>query len=96
MVNFPQVYASAIIAGCDGIERQHNKLLSACNFIQSEIEDLRLRTEIRILSDFIRDLPPKFSAGGFFEINRNIISAFLSALVSYLIIIIQFKISVTV
>nr|ALR72587.1 putative gustatory receptor GR10 [Colaphellus bowringi] len=76
---------------CDRVEKSAQKLLATSHCLQASVQDDNIRTELFHLWEFIEELLPKFSASGFFRINQHIIPAFLSAMTSYIIIIIQFE-----
>lgn len=86
-----QIATASMIQECDKVEKCFSKILVTCNYLQTQIVDPKLRQELIILSNFIKDLFPKFTAAGFFQLNKGLFSSLLSALVSYLIILIQFK-----
>lgn len=80
-----------IINGCDRIEKKYNDLLCECCHLQVEIKNDLMRNELQTVENFIRKLPPVFTAAGFFRINQGLYSSLCSTLVSYLIVIIQFN-----
>lgn len=71
------------------MEKRADDLIRTCVYIQAETGD----ENARILANLAKDLRPKFSAAGFFEINQRILPTFFSNLSTYLIIILQFKFS---
>lgn len=84
-----QVFAIVVILSCDRVEKRADDLIRTCVYIQAETGD----ENARILANLAKDLRPKFSAAGFFEINQRILPTFFSNLSTYLIIILQFKFS---
>uniref|UniRef100_A0A6P7G0M7 Gustatory receptor 28b isoform X1 n=1 Tax=Diabrotica virgifera virgifera TaxID=50390 RepID=A0A6P7G0M7_DIAVI len=80
------------VMSCDKAEKVAFKLAKLCNSLQADFQDPILEEELRGLSTFIIELRPKFTMYGFFYINQQMIPVFISALTTYLIILIQFKI----
>lgn len=77
---------------CDKIEKHYSNLISYCQLIEAQVDDFAVSSEAGNLREYIKNLSPRMTAAGFFQINRRILSAFLSTLASYIIIIIQFRI----
>lgn len=80
-----------MVSGCEEMKKRHFKLLSTCHFLQLHMKDALIGQEVVILKTFINDLSPKFSAAGLFEVDQGVYPAFISALIVYFIIIVQFK-----
>ncbi|KAG5899315.1 hypothetical protein JTB14_029268 [Gonioctena quinquepunctata] len=80
-----------MIMSCDMVENSAVKLLNTCNYLRATTGNNLESEELHHLSEFIEELSPKFTAAGFFRVNRKLIPAFLSSLTSYIIILIQFK-----
>uniref|UniRef100_A0A6P7FAJ5 Gustatory receptor 68a-like isoform X3 n=2 Tax=Diabrotica virgifera virgifera TaxID=50390 RepID=A0A6P7FAJ5_DIAVI len=77
---------------CDKAEKGAIRLAKLCSTLQSDIQDSILIEELNGLSEFIMELRPKFTVYGFFNVNQQTIPVFISALTTYLIILIQFKV----
>lgn len=86
-----QIFSISIINGCEKIEQKHSDLLWECSRLQTEIKNEEVRKDLQNVENFIRNLPPVFTAAGFFRINQGLFSSLCSALVTYLIVIIQFN-----
>lgn len=86
-----QIFSIRIINGCDKIEKKYTDLLFECSHWRVEIKDESLRNELQSVENYIRNLPPVFSAAGFFQLNQGLYSSICSALVTYFIVIIQFS-----
>ncbi|CAG9856444.1 unnamed protein product [Phyllotreta striolata] len=78
-----------MIFSCDKVENQGEDLIRTCVYIQAKMGDENAMTLIKLL----KELKPKFSAAGFFDVNQKIIPTIFSNLSTYLIIILQFKFS---
>ncbi|CAH1160195.1 unnamed protein product [Phaedon cochleariae] len=87
----PTIFTVVAIMSCDKLEKSGLKVLETCHYLQTTVEDDFARKELANLADFIKALLPTISAAGFFKINQRLLPAFLSALTSYVIIIIQFE-----
>lgn len=79
-----------ITISCDQVEKHHKKVLFTCYRVQSKMKDDVIRDEFIILSNFLKDLSPKITASGFYQLNQNTFSSFTSATVAYIVIILQF------
>lgn len=86
-----QMFTISIIKGCDKIEKKHADLLWECSRLQVEINNESVRNDLHNVEDYIRNLPPVFTAAGFFRLNQRLFSSLSSALVTYVIVIIQFN-----
>nr|AXY87931.1 gustatory receptor 22.2 [Subpsaltria yangi] len=82
---------------CDGPHRLHNKLgfemintLLACKMRHLKKET---QQEIEMFLDIIEADPPVISIKGYFILNRQIFTAAVSTAVTYLVVLVQFKIS---
>lgn len=86
-----QVFSISIINGCDRVERKYFDLLYECSQLQIEIKEDAFRNDLLLFENFVRNQPPVFTAAGFFRLNKGLYSSLCSALVTYLIVIIQFN-----
>lgn len=75
---------------CDQIETQQYTLLEVCYHLQNEIHEKSAKDELNELINYMQYSPQKFTAAGFFHLNRGYFSTLISALVSYMIVVVQF------
>lgn len=61
--------------------------------LQEMLTPGRLRNELEILVIIMKKLQPKFSVIGFFQLDFQLISAYISIVFTYLIIILQFSLT---
>lgn len=80
-----------IINGCCRVENKYNNLLMECASLHMKITNEEVRKDFESLEIYYRNSRPVFSAAGFFHLNQELFSTFCSAIVSYLIIIIQLR-----
>lgn len=73
------------------MEKKYFELLSECTHLQVEIKKDTIRDDILLFENFVRNQPPILTAAGFFRLNQGLYSSVCSALVTYLIVIIQFN-----
>lgn len=73
------------------MEGKYKELLMGCSTLHVKIKDDEVRKDLESVENYYRKLSPVFTAAGFFQLNQGLFSTFCSAIVSYLIIIIQFK-----
>lgn len=59
--------------------------------LQEMLTPGRLRNELGILVIIMKKLQPKFSVAGFFQLDFQLISAYISIVFTYLIIVLQFS-----
>uniref|UniRef100_A0A6P7GH74 Gustatory receptor n=1 Tax=Diabrotica virgifera virgifera TaxID=50390 RepID=A0A6P7GH74_DIAVI len=83
------VLSIIVIMSCDQVEKKSTEFIQTCIYIQATTGDEQAAT----LANLANQLRPKFSAAGFFDINQRLLPVFFSNLSTYLIIILQFKIS---
>uniref|UniRef100_A0A6P7F1E2 Gustatory receptor n=1 Tax=Diabrotica virgifera virgifera TaxID=50390 RepID=A0A6P7F1E2_DIAVI len=83
------VFSLAIILSCDKVEKTSKELINTCTYIYAS----KGSEDALMLLNLAKELRPKFTAAGFFEINQRLLPTFLSNLSTYLIIILQFKFS---
>ncbi|XP_050516305.1 uncharacterized protein LOC126891165 [Diabrotica virgifera virgifera] len=73
----------------DRVEKKAEQLIQTCIYIQATTGD----ENALVIANLAKELTPKFSAAGFFDINQQLLPTFFSNLSTYLIIILQFKMS---
>ncbi|XP_056631925.1 uncharacterized protein LOC130442002 [Diorhabda sublineata] len=83
----------AIVISCDRVEKTARRIVSACYLKPGLLDRTPIRDDIIFFAEFTEKLIPSFSAAGFFQINQNILSTLFSAIITYLIIIIQFNLA---
>ncbi|KAJ8947251.1 hypothetical protein NQ314_008650 [Rhamnusium bicolor] len=81
----------AIVMSCDGVEESGKKIVKTCFLYQEVLEKPWLKQDLILFAKFTKQLAPKFSAAGFFQINQSVLSTLFSAVITYLIIILQFN-----
>lgn len=80
-----------VIISFDNIERKYFKLLETCNRIHTRIEDYNVREELLDLTSYISNMPPKLTLMGLFQLNCYALPTFVSTVVAYFMVILQFK-----
>lgn len=78
------------IMACESVERSAKEIISTAYSIHEDTEDYQLKDQLLLLVKCMRQWRPAFSAGGFFNVNQKTLPALLSAIVTYLVIVIQF------
>lgn len=86
-----QIFAVIIINGCNDIELKHAKLLSSCYALHIKVNNNFSRNDLIEIMDYIKDQAPVFTADGYFQLNRKLISSFCQIVITYLIVIFQFS-----
>ncbi|KAJ8917988.1 hypothetical protein NQ315_011441 [Exocentrus adspersus] len=81
----------AIVMSCDGVEQSGKRIAKTCFLYQEVLEKPSFKEELVLFSRFATELAPSFTAAGFFQINQPVLATLFSAVTTYLIIIIQFN-----
>lgn len=90
--NIFQLSVIVVISLCDGIRQILEKLKQICYTYQGHyLKFPMIRSEIFILANCAKFCKPRFSAAGFFFINKGTLITMIGATASYVIIIIQFN-----
>ncbi|CAG9857236.1 unnamed protein product [Phyllotreta striolata] len=82
-----------VMSKCDRIQKHNDNFVLNCYYLQEGMPNSRIREELMHLAQYSEKLAPKFSAVGFFVVNRLIIGAMFSSITTYLIVCIQFNLS---
>ncbi|CAH1112904.1 unnamed protein product [Psylliodes chrysocephalus] len=90
------IYVVAIIflvIYCEGIEIQSKNIVKTCYSHQESLSGTVLENQLLRFAEISEHLLPHFTAAGFVRVNKSLLSSIFSATITYLIIIIQFDIS---
>lgn len=83
--------ATAVIVMCsDGIELNGKEIVNTCHLYRNH-KRISREKEMTALVIYLTELTPQLSAAGFFRINQKMLSTIFSAVITYLIVIIQFN-----
>ncbi|KAJ8937834.1 hypothetical protein NQ318_016714 [Aromia moschata] len=88
-----QVAVSGLLMACDKVEKSSAKITATCYMRLDGLECPAVRDEIILMAKYVTELAPKLSAAGFFQLNQYFMSTIFSSLMTYLIILIQFNLS---
>ncbi|XP_066153972.1 uncharacterized protein [Euwallacea fornicatus] len=80
-----------VVMSCNSILKCSKKIWTTCLILHQQTESVEIREVYLILSHFIQGLSPEFSAAGFWIVNQSVLSTLFSSVMTYLIIIIQFN-----
>lgn len=81
-----------LLFSCHRVEQTGHQFINECYFVQESVPNQwDVRIEILIAAKCAKNLKPIFSAAGMFDLNRGTICMVFSALMTYLIIVIQFN-----
>nr|CAH7766070.1 unnamed protein product [Callosobruchus chinensis] len=91
-ITYSLVGPLAVMLCCDSAINESRNIVKICYTLeQNETYTEEEKQELKSIVDQFTSDPPKFTAAGFFEINRSNILSFFSATATYLIVIIQMK-----
>ncbi|XP_066251993.1 uncharacterized protein [Euwallacea similis] len=80
-----------VVMSCNAVLKCSKKIWITCLMLHQQTETAEIREVYLILSHFIKGLSPEFSAAGFWMVNQSVLSTLFSSVMTYLIIIIQFN-----
>ncbi|XP_018567270.1 gustatory receptor 68a-like [Anoplophora glabripennis] len=80
-----------IVMSCDGVEQSGKQIGKICFLHQEPLDKSSLKEELVLFTKITKELAPTFSAAGFFTINQSVLPTLFSTVSTYLIIIIQFN-----
>uniref|UniRef100_A0A6P7F1T4 Uncharacterized protein LOC114324273 n=1 Tax=Diabrotica virgifera virgifera TaxID=50390 RepID=A0A6P7F1T4_DIAVI len=80
-----------LVTACNNVEVNAHDFITTCYILQDDMPNSQIRLELFYLANYAEKIKPKFSAAGFFFVNKLILGSFFSAITSYLIICIQFR-----
>ncbi|XP_066254949.1 uncharacterized protein [Euwallacea similis] len=83
----------ALVLGYEHLRKKIQNNIKTCLMLQEELAQGQLRREIDFLIKIMKKLQPKMSAIGFFEMDFQLISGYVSIMFTYLIIILQFNVT---
>lgn len=83
----------AILMSSNSVEKAGGKIKIICYKYQDQVDRRIERNEIILFASFAEHLQPEIHAAGFFRVNQDMLSSLLTALFTYMIVIIQFNMS---
>ncbi|KAJ8926356.1 hypothetical protein NQ314_021285 [Rhamnusium bicolor] len=86
-----EIFTVVIVMSCDDVDKNAKKITTTCYILQEGRIESSLRTELICLAEYTKELTPKFTAAGFFKIDQSTLATLFSAIITYLIICIQFN-----
>lgn len=92
-VSHLQVAIIFLVIYCEGIEIQSKNIVKTCYSHQESLSGTVLENQLLRFAEISEHLLPHFTAAGFVKVNKSLLSSIFSATITYLIIIIQFDIS---
>ncbi|XP_074035664.1 uncharacterized protein [Leptinotarsa decemlineata] len=80
-----------LVMACESVEQSGKRIVKTCYSIHESVENTLVRQQLELLVQYAEQWKPRFSAGGFYDINQSCLSSIFSAIITYLVIIIQFN-----
>ncbi|KAG5882706.1 hypothetical protein JTB14_035709 [Gonioctena quinquepunctata] len=87
-----QVFLIMFILSCNKVDKCNKKLITLCNFHSGNAKNPILKEKILTLGIYAENWKLTFSAAGFYDVNIKSLSMIFSALMSYVIVTLQFEI----
>lgn len=78
---------------CESIEQSGENAIKNCYSIHGIIEDDLVREYLLLLVKYLKHRKPVLSAAGFFNVNQRTLPTLISAIVTYLVLVAQFDLS---
>ncbi|KAJ8956682.1 hypothetical protein NQ318_014037 [Aromia moschata] len=82
-----------LIISCDRAEKSGLKVISTCYLLHESIGDRRVKDKLLQLVEYAQQWKPHFSAAGFYDVNQSTLTAIFEAVITYLVILIQFDLA---
>ncbi|XP_066157939.1 uncharacterized protein [Euwallacea fornicatus] len=82
-----------LVLGYERLRKKIQNNIKTCLMLQEELAQGQLRREIGFMIKIMKKFQPKMSAIGFFEMDFQLISGYVSIVFTYLIIILQFNLT---
>lgn len=80
-----------VIIACDKLEQCGEEIIHNCFILQVNISHPFINNELMMLIEYVRALAPKISASGMFYINKQLFTSFLAVIITYVIVVLQFR-----
>lgn len=78
-----------MVISCDKVVTEANGIIKVCHEVQENL-DFNGRDEIFNLLTLVKAKKPRYTAAGYFVLNRSTLFALLSTTTTYFIILVQF------
>ncbi|KAG5868349.1 hypothetical protein JTB14_023135 [Gonioctena quinquepunctata] len=96
-ISYPIIFiffTVVVVMACEELKRSGEQVTTTCYILLSSIQESTVK-KFLILTDLTEKLTPKTEAAGFYEVDQTLLSTFFSALITYLIVCIQFNSTTT-
>lgn len=80
-----------MVFGFDRIKHISVELVNTCFIVSTKVNSAPVRRSLIDLATLIQTTFPKYTAYGFFILSKPILLEFLSAMVSYIVVILQLR-----
>ncbi|XP_018566102.1 gustatory receptor 68a-like [Anoplophora glabripennis] len=96
MILYTAIYLYSLVLltmACESVEKSGRSVVKNCYNLHGTEEDYQIKEQILLLVTYLKRWSPTFSAAGFFNVNQRTLPALVSAIVSYLVLVEQFDLS---
>ncbi|XP_030747380.1 uncharacterized protein LOC115875929 [Sitophilus oryzae] len=93
-VVYPILYIicnTEVVMACDAVVKSGKKISKMCFMLHEQTDNNELKEAFLKLAVYTQGLCPYFSAAGFWYVEQEVLSTLFSSVITYLIIIIQFN-----
>lgn len=78
---------------CDALENSGKKVINTCYILHEGTDSRLVKDHLLQMAEYAEKWRPTLSAAGFYNINQSTLSAVFEAIITYLVIIIQFNLA---
>lgn len=78
---------------CDALEASGKKVIKTCYILHESAEGRLVKDHLLQMAQYAEQWRPTLSAAGFYNVNQSTLSAIFEAIITYLVIIIQFNLA---
>ncbi|KAJ8922949.1 hypothetical protein NQ315_001495 [Exocentrus adspersus] len=82
-----------LIMSCNSVEVSGDKLVRTCYMLHEGCDSQPVKDQVMQLAEYAEQWKPNLSAAGFYNVNQSTLSAIFEAVITYLVIIIQFNLA---
>uniref|UniRef100_A0A6P7G3L3 Gustatory and pheromone receptor 39a-like n=1 Tax=Diabrotica virgifera virgifera TaxID=50390 RepID=A0A6P7G3L3_DIAVI len=85
------IFLLSLIMSCNSVEVNGQSFIKTCYLLHETVEEQEEKDHLLLLAKYGQLWRPIFTAAGFYDVNQSSLSSIFSALITYLVIIIQFN-----
>ncbi|KAJ8924248.1 hypothetical protein NQ315_007040 [Exocentrus adspersus] len=87
------IWLTVFVMSCNSVETSGAKLTKTCYMLHEGCNSQLVKEQLMQLAEYVEQWKPNLSAAGFYNVNQSTLSAVFEAIITYLVIIIQFNLA---